>query len=97
MRRQVLLVTALAVVAITTVAGTTVVAAGGSSAHGSNIESKPVPDWFLPIADAYDRSPAITPEFDFAGLYDARPTSYEPAAKRPFAYDSNPQRDGRRP
>jgi hypothetical protein len=27
------------------------------------------PDWFLPIWDAYDRNPAITPEFDFASLY----------------------------
>ena len=27
------------------------------------------PDWFLPIWDAYDRNPAVTPEFDFAALY----------------------------
>lgn len=27
------------------------------------------PDWFLPIWDAYDRNPAVTPEFDFASLY----------------------------
>jgi hypothetical protein len=29
----------------------------------------PFPDWFLPIWDAYDRNPAITPAFDFASLY----------------------------
>jgi hypothetical protein len=27
------------------------------------------PDWFLPIWDAYDRNPAVTPDFDFAALY----------------------------
>ena len=27
------------------------------------------PDWFLPIWDAFDRNPAITPDFDFAALY----------------------------
>jgi hypothetical protein len=27
------------------------------------------PDWFLPIWDAYDRNPAVTPAFDFAALY----------------------------
>jgi hypothetical protein len=27
------------------------------------------PDWFLPIWDAYDRNPSITPAFDFAALY----------------------------
>ena len=29
----------------------------------------PLPDWFLPIWDAYDRNPAVTPAFDFASLY----------------------------
>ena len=28
-----------------------------------------LPDWFLPIWDAYDRNPDITPEFAFASLY----------------------------
>lgn len=28
-----------------------------------------LPDWFLPIWDAYHRNPAVTPEFDFAALY----------------------------
>ena len=27
------------------------------------------PDWFLPIWDAYDRNPAVTPDVDFAALY----------------------------
>jgi hypothetical protein len=31
--------------------------------------AQPFPDWFLPIWDAYDRNPAVTPDFDFAGLY----------------------------
>ena len=31
--------------------------------------ARTLPDWFLPIWDAYDRNPAITPEFDFASLY----------------------------
>jgi hypothetical protein len=30
-----------------------------------------LPDWFLPIWDAYDRDPALTPDFDFAALYSA--------------------------
>jgi hypothetical protein len=30
-----------------------------------------IPDWFWPIWDAYDRNPAISPEFDFASLYSA--------------------------
>ena len=28
-----------------------------------------LPDWFLPVWDAYDRNPAVTPRFDFARLY----------------------------
>jgi hypothetical protein len=35
--------------------------------------AQPYPDWFLPIWDAYDRNPAITPEFDFARLYSGNP------------------------
>jgi hypothetical protein len=31
-----------------------------------------IPDWFWPIWDAYDRNPAITPDFDFASLYSGR-------------------------
>jgi hypothetical protein len=31
------------------------------------------PDWFLPIWDAYDRNPAVTPDFDFAQLYSGTP------------------------
>ena len=34
--------------------------------------TQPLPDWFLPIWDAYDRNPAITPEFDFSALYSGR-------------------------
>ena len=35
--------------------------------------AQPYPDWFLPIWDAYDRNPAITPDFDFARLYSGNP------------------------
>jgi hypothetical protein len=55
--------------------------AGGAqadTAHGASLDARPVPDWFLPIADAYDRNPAITPRFDFASLYStevANPTA----------------------
>jgi hypothetical protein len=31
--------------------------------------AQPFPDWFLPIWDAYDRNPAVTPAFEFASLY----------------------------
>ncbi len=47
----------------------------GTAADSS--EATPVhrtfPDWFLPIWDAYDRNPAVTPEFDFAALYSSGP------------------------
>jgi hypothetical protein len=46
--------------------------AGGAqadTARPASLAAWPVPDWFLPIADAYDRNPAITPRFDFASLY----------------------------
>jgi hypothetical protein len=55
--------------------------AGGAqadTAHGASLDARPVPDWFLPIADAYDRNPAVTPRFDFASLYSteiANPTA----------------------
>jgi hypothetical protein len=48
-----------------------VTSAGGAS---SGVASTPTtPDWFLPIWDAYDRNPAITPDFDFASPYSGRP------------------------
>ena len=31
--------------------------------------AQPFPDWFLPIWDAYDHNPSVTPDFDFASLY----------------------------
>ena len=46
--------------------------AGGVSQPNQAHRSQPVPDWFLPIADHYDRNPAITPGFDFARLHDPR-------------------------
>jgi hypothetical protein len=45
--------------------------AGTASAHAPSAPGPAVtlPDWFLPIWDAYDRNPAVTPQFDFASLY----------------------------
>jgi hypothetical protein len=37
--------------------------------------TQPFPDWFLPIWDAYDRNPAVTPAFDFASLYSGQVAS----------------------
>jgi hypothetical protein len=47
------------------------------------------PDWFLPIADYYDRNPAITPETDFAKLHfgTGTPDWFAPIAEH---YDNNP-------
>jgi hypothetical protein len=44
-------------------------AGAGSTSASDGSEQQPFPDWFLPIWDAYDRNPAVTPDFDFAGLY----------------------------
>jgi hypothetical protein len=43
--------------------------AGGGTSANDGSEQQPFPDWFLPIWDANDRNPAVTPDFDFAGLY----------------------------
>lgn len=50
-------------------AGVWVGSAGGGQARGGVAESRTMPDWFLPIWDAYGRNPAVTPDFDFASLY----------------------------
>jgi hypothetical protein len=67
--------------ALSALAAATVLFAGGFSAghaaagDGGSEAATPAayPDWFLPIWDAYDRNPAITPDFDFAQLYSGRP------------------------
>jgi hypothetical protein len=50
--------------------------AAGSSRDGPahrEPSAQPLPDWFLPIWDSYDRNPAVTPDFDFAALYASDP------------------------
>jgi hypothetical protein len=37
--------------------------------HSAPAVAQPFPDWFLPIWDAYDHNPSVTPDFDFASLY----------------------------
>jgi len=67
-RMVVMTLAALAIGAALFLAGVAVGSAGGpASAEGARVE--PYPDWFLPIWDAYDRNPAITPDFDFASLH----------------------------
>lgn len=58
------------------IAGFTVGSARGGRPDDPVARRTQLPDWFLPIADAYDRDPDVTPAFDFASLYDARPESY---------------------
>lgn len=45
------------------------VGSAGDGPRAQEADVAPLPDWFLPIWDAYDRNPAITPQFDFAALY----------------------------
>ena len=54
-------------------AGFWVGSAQGGSERDAGSHARPLPDWFLPIWDAYDRSPKVTPETDFALLYESRP------------------------
>ena len=56
-------------------------AGGGTSANDSS-EPQGFPDWFLPIWDAYDRNPAVTPDFDFAGLYSIEIEREGPTVRR---------------
>ena len=63
--------------------GVWVGSARGGSVEDPGAKPRALPDWFLPIADAYDRNPEITPAFDFAQLYDSRPASYRLPVERP--------------
>lgn len=63
--------------------GVWVGSARGGSTEDPGAKPRTLPDWFLPIADAYDRNPKITPAFDFAQLYDSRPASYRLPVERP--------------
>jgi hypothetical protein len=64
-----------AYLALAALAAAATVFAGGYSAGRAAADTghpaSPYPDWFLPIWDAYDRNPAVTPAFDFASLYSA--------------------------
>ena len=59
--------------------------AHGGSAPDARPEARPLPDWFLPIWDAYDRSPKVTPDTDFALLYETRPGRLARAAQAAMA------------
>jgi hypothetical protein len=66
----------LTLAAATVVAAVVMFVAGfwaGSARDGSDPTPEtgqaPMPAWFGPIWDHYDRNPAVTPEFDFAALY----------------------------
>jgi len=50
----------------------------GGKAPTTDVTATKLPDWFLPIWDAYDRNPAVTPDFDFAMLFstDVRPSRH---------------------
>jgi hypothetical protein len=50
-------------------AGLVMASAGGGQPPDSHARFVSLPDWFLPIWDAYDRNPAVTPEFEFSALY----------------------------
>jgi len=78
-RHLVAAATTLAAAAILFLVGFAVGSAGGAAAT-EELHVQPLPDWFLPIWDAYGRNPAITPEFDFASLYSAGDA--EPAGPR---------------
>jgi hypothetical protein len=54
------------------IAAATITAAAilGGNARESSAETQPVPGWFAGIAAYYGNDPRLTPEFDFASLYD---------------------------
>jgi len=78
------------------VSGYWVGSAGGGAREPVATGPSPVPDWFLDIADYYDRNPDVTPDFDFALLYDSRPSAYrthrEPTRRRSGASAATPAR-----
>ncbi len=59
--------------------------ARGGSERDAVTHARSVPDWFLPIWDAYDRNPKVTPETDFAMLYESRPQMLARAAEEAIA------------
>jgi hypothetical protein len=65
--RVALALTALMLVGLASLGGVWVGSGGTATPPGQ--QARPLPDWFLPVWDAYDRNPEITPSFDFAGLY----------------------------
>jgi hypothetical protein len=88
-----ILITSLPLLAVTVIACALAVAhTGGGSEEDLTIASSRVPDWFLPIADAYDRNPAITPKTDFAVLHFGDPWSTSSSAWRtPSSFRRNPE------
>lgn len=71
-QQVVLAVAAVLVGVMLFLAGFLAGSAGGSPMR-DEAQARPFPDWFLPIWDSYDRNPAVTPAFDFAGLYSPGP------------------------
>lgn len=69
MKSRVVIAT-LPLLAVTVAAGALAIthASGGLQQGPTNAPTR-VPDWFLPIADAYDRNLAITPKTNFAALH----------------------------
>jgi hypothetical protein len=86
-----ILITSLPLLAITVICALAVADASRGSGKDT-IASSRVPDWFLPIADAYDRNPAITPNTDFAVLHFgvAWPTRSS-ASRTPSSFPRNPE------
>jgi hypothetical protein len=89
-----ILITSLPLLAVTAIACALAVAhASGGSEEDLTIASSRVPDWFLPIADAYDRNPAITPNTDFAVLHFG--VTWSPrrssASRTPSSFRPNPE------
>ena len=76
---------AVVIGAVLFLAGFWVGAARGGSERDAVTHARSVPDWFLPIWDAYDRNPKVTPETDFAMLYESRPHMLARAAEEAFA------------
>lgn len=71
-RLVILAVTTAVFAAVVFLAGFWAGSARGGSENRAETQPAPMPDWFLPIWDYYDRNPAVTPAFDIAALYSGK-------------------------